>query len=61
VIEGIVTRDGIPQVSLNVAGRTWLATVDTGFNGALELPSGSARYCNTVSQASPGPFSPPVR
>jgi predicted aspartyl protease len=38
MIQGTVTTDGVPIVSLSVAGRTWPATVDTGFNGDLELP-----------------------
>jgi predicted aspartyl protease len=38
MIQGTVTTDGIPMVSLKVAGKTWPATVDTGFNGDLELP-----------------------
>ncbi len=38
MIQGTVTADGIPIVSLTVAGKAWLATVDTGFIGDLELP-----------------------
>ena len=38
MIQGSVTTDSVPTVSLSVAGRTWPATVDTGFNGDLELP-----------------------
>lgn len=38
MIQGTVTTDGIPTVSLAVAGQMWEATVDTGFNGDLELP-----------------------
>ncbi len=43
MIQGTVTTDGIPTVSLVVAGKTWPATVDTGFNGDLELPEAIAR------------------
>lgn len=38
MIQGTVTADGVPIVSLAVAGKLWSATVDTGFNGDLELP-----------------------
>jgi hypothetical protein len=39
VIEGRVTIDGVPLIHIEVAGRVWPATLDTGFNGAVELPS----------------------
>jgi predicted aspartyl protease len=35
---GSVDADGVPVLLLLVAGRTWRATIDTGFNGDLELP-----------------------
>ena len=38
MIEGEVTEDYIPQIVLTVGGRDWIAVVDTGFNGDLELP-----------------------
>jgi predicted aspartyl protease len=38
VIQGSVSGDGIPIVHLVIAGRDWPATIDTGFNGDLELP-----------------------
>lgn len=38
MIEGVVTEAGVPVVRLPVAGREWMATIDTGFNGGLELP-----------------------
>ena len=38
MIEGIVDENGIPIVYLLIAGREWKATIDTGFNGHLELP-----------------------
>lgn len=37
-MQGTVTLDGVPMLYLPVAGRSWPAIVDTGFNGALELP-----------------------
>lgn len=38
MIAGTVSDDGVPIVPVIVAGRKWLAIVDTGFNGDLELP-----------------------
>jgi predicted aspartyl protease len=38
VITGSITAEGLPVISLDVAGTTWTAIVDTGFNGDLELP-----------------------
>ena len=38
MITGTVTDEGSPTVFLTVAGQTWPAVVDTGFNGDLELP-----------------------
>jgi predicted aspartyl protease len=38
VIVGRVAEDGVPIISLEIAGRTFQAIIDTGFNGDLELP-----------------------
>ena len=38
MINGIVTDDGVPITDVEVGGQRWLAIVDTGFNGDLELP-----------------------
>lgn len=38
MITGSVSHDGVPAISLSVAGQDWVAIVDTGFNGDLELP-----------------------
>lgn len=35
---GTVSPDGVPTLLLSVAGQTWTAVIDTGFNGDLELP-----------------------
>ena len=40
MILGHVTGAGEPVVMLPVAGRTWPALIDMGFNGDLELPEG---------------------
>jgi predicted aspartyl protease len=38
VILGVVSDQGLPTITLPIAGRDWPATIDTGFNGDLELP-----------------------
>jgi len=40
VIAGNVSDDGVPVITLEIAGQNWRAIVDTGFNGDLELPEG---------------------
>jgi hypothetical protein len=29
VISGKVTEDGVPEIVMSIAGRNWLATIDT--------------------------------
>ena len=38
MILGVVSVQGLPTIILPIAGRDWPATIDTGFNGNLELP-----------------------
>ncbi len=38
MILGSFNVDGCPSLKLPVAGQTWAAVIDTGFNGDLELP-----------------------
>jgi predicted aspartyl protease len=38
LIEGYIDEIGVPVIDIPFAGRTWVATLDTGFNGYLELP-----------------------
>ena len=38
MLHGEVTDADVPLLHLEIAGRTWPAMVDTGFNGGLELP-----------------------
>ena len=38
MISGSVSQDGVPTILLPVAGQDWIAVIDTGFNGDLELP-----------------------
>jgi predicted aspartyl protease len=40
VIAGKVSADGVPFISIPISGQEWQATIDTGFNGELELPEG---------------------
>ncbi|MYF55608.1 hypothetical protein F4225_07565 [Candidatus Poribacteria bacterium] len=59
MIFGVVTDDGVPTITLSIAGKYWQATIDTGFNGDLELPevlrnSLNARYVGKVTSALAG-------
>lgn len=38
MIHGTVSSDGVPTITLSIAGQDWPAMIDTGFNGDLELP-----------------------
>jgi predicted aspartyl protease len=38
VIVGIIGDDGVPFIEIPIGGKKWKAIIDTGFNGALELP-----------------------
>ena len=38
MIQGVVSPKGVPTILLPIAGQEWAATIDTGFNGDLELP-----------------------
>ncbi len=59
MIHGTVSADGVPTITLSIAGQDWLTIIDTGFNGDLELPEGlrpalSARYVGRVTSAVAG-------
>lgn len=59
VIRGTVSPDGTPTIRLSVAGKDWVAIVDTGFNGDLELPDAlrtplEPRYVGQVTSALAG-------
>jgi predicted aspartyl protease len=60
VISGTVTAEGVPVITLQVAGQDWTAILDTGFNGDLELPAAmrtlvNARFsCQTLSLLASG-------
>jgi predicted aspartyl protease len=41
---GEVDDDGTPMLRLEAAGREWIAIIDTGFNGELELPTALASH-----------------
>jgi predicted aspartyl protease len=38
MIRGTVSDAGVPIIIPSIAGQEWTATIDTGFNGYLELP-----------------------
>lgn len=59
MILGTVSADGVPMITLSIAGQDWPAIVDTGFNGDLELPESlrtalNARYVGRVTSALAG-------
>ena len=59
MIYGTVSVNGVPTIALSIASQDWLATIDTGFNGDLELPeplrnSLNARYVGQVTSALAG-------
>ena len=45
-MHGIVSDTGVPIINLSVAGQEWTATIDTGFNGDLELPEALRNVLN---------------
>ena len=59
MIYGTVTDDGVPTITLSIAEQYWPSTIDTGFNGDLELPEVlrnflNARYVGKVTSALAG-------
>ena len=46
MIQGIVSDTGVPTITLSIAAQEWTATIDTGFNGDLELPEGLREVLN---------------
>ena len=53
MIVGEVGLEGVPTISLALSGDEYLAIIDTGFNGDLELPESlkdlvNARYLSRV-------------
>jgi predicted aspartyl protease len=59
VIAGTVTDSEVPIIILLVAGQTWQAIIDTGFNGDLELPEAlraavRPRFIGRISSALAG-------
>jgi len=38
VIHGTVSTSRVPTITLAIAGQEWAATIDTGFDGDMELP-----------------------
>ena len=59
MIRGTVSTDGVPMIILPIASQNWRVTIDTGFNGDLELPESlrnslNARYVGQVTPALAG-------
>ena len=59
MIRGSVSADGVPTITLSIAGQDWPAIIDTGFNGDLELPDAlrdvrNARYVGRVNSTLAG-------
>jgi len=59
VIQGHISSKGVPTIFIPIAGSDWPATVDTGFNGDLELPEAlrglvNPRFSGRVASALAG-------
>jgi hypothetical protein len=48
-MSGALTPEGTPTLLLNIAGQDWVAVIDTGFDGDLELPDVLAQHFPGVS------------
>jgi predicted aspartyl protease len=46
LIEGVITQDDVPAIEMEIGNQPWLAIVDTGFNGDLELPERLRSHVN---------------
>ena len=46
MIRGSVSPEGVPVIPITVSGQRWAATIDTGFNGDLELPEALRPFLN---------------
>ena len=46
MILGLVSADGVPTITLSIAGHDWPTIIDTGFNGDLELPDALREVLN---------------
>ena len=38
MIQGYVNSQGVPMIDVQIQGTSWIAVIDTGFNGDLEMP-----------------------
>ena len=50
MIQGVVSPQGVPTILLPIANQEWPATIDTGFNGDLELPEALRASVNIVDR-----------
>lgn len=44
MIQGTVSDNGVPTITLPIDSQNWRAIIDTGFNGDLELPESQGYY-----------------
>ena len=56
MIQGVVSQQGVPTIRLPIANQEWPATIDTGFNGDLELPEALRASVNIVDYIGPIKF-----
>ena len=56
MIQGAVSQQGVPTIRLPIANQEWPATIDTGFNGDLELPEALRASVNIVDYIGPIKF-----
>lgn len=46
MIDGVISAEGVPVILIALAGTSWPAIIDTGFNGDVELPVSLQPYVN---------------
>lgn len=46
MIDGLITQEGVPAIEVELGSERWLAIIDTGFNGELELPERLRSHVN---------------
>ena len=56
MIQGVVSQQGVPTIRLPIANQEWPATIDTGFNGDLELPEALRASIDIVDYLGPTKF-----
>jgi hypothetical protein len=49
----LIIRDGLPYVKLHTGGSSWMALVDTGFSGLLDMDKATAQRLRLLEKARP--------